>query len=257
MAVMAMRARLRARARAERVAWRSWVNRRSASIRDVGGSPRARARTPAMTPASAATTNTKTMTARARRNTPAQLSLSTLLPHLPSRFAADGAGRHPGHRRALRHVLRHHRPGARPGAAAQPHRRHQHRVAADEGAVAADGHALPLAVVVAGHRAGADVDLLADLGVADVAEVAHLRAAPQSRSLHLHEVADVHACLQAAARPQVAERPNVDAARENGAFDDGRHDRTPVADLRVGDDGVRADGAGGADDGAAADRREH
>src|SRR3990172_13437037 len=145
MAVMPMRARLRARARAERVAWRSWVNRRSASIRDMGGSPRARALTPAMTPASAATTNTKTMTARARRNTPAQLSLSTLLPHLPSGLAGEGAGRHTGHRRAIRYVLRHNRSCASPGAAAQPHRRHQHRVAADECPVAYDRHVLLLA----------------------------------------------------------------------------------------------------------------
>ena len=47
------------------------------------------------------------------------------------------------------------------------------------------------AVVVAGDRAGADVDLLANRRVAEIGEVVGLRAAAERRVLELDEVADV------------------------------------------------------------------
>src|SRR6266540_684191 len=58
--------------------------------------------------------------------------------------------------------------------------RNQHGIRSDEGAVTHDGAVLVLAVVVDEHRAGADVDVLADLGVADVGEVRHLAATPDA-----------------------------------------------------------------------------
>ena len=77
------------------------------------------------------------------------------------------------------------------GALADAHRRDQLRVAADERAVLDDRRVLVRAVVVAGDRAGADVDLLADRRVAEVRQVVGLRPAPERRLLQLDEVADV------------------------------------------------------------------
>ena len=69
-------------------------------------------------------------------------------------------------------------PAAVIAACADVDRRHQHRVAANRGVVFDDGAALGarFGAVVDGDRAGADVDPLADVGVADIAEVVHLRA---------------------------------------------------------------------------------
>ena len=80
------------------------------------------------------------------------------------------------------------------------------RVAADERAVADHRLVLVLAVVVARDGAGADVDVVADGGIAQVREVAGLRLAPQRRLLQLDEVADVGLALDDAARAQVRER---------------------------------------------------
>ena len=49
------------------------------------------------------------------------------------------------------------------------------------------------AVVVAGDRAGADVDVRADHRVAEIGEVHRLRAGAETRLLHLDEVADLGA----------------------------------------------------------------
>ena len=65
------------------------------------------------------------------------------------------------------------------------------------------------AVVVGGDRAGADVDALADLGVAEVAHVVLLGAGAEARVLELGVVADLGATTDDAARPQVAERPDA------------------------------------------------
>ena len=58
-------------------------------------------------------------------------------------------------------------------------RRDDHRVDADERAVADRRAVLARAVVVGGDGAGADVHALADLGVAEVAHVVLLGAAPR------------------------------------------------------------------------------
>ena len=72
---------------------------------------------------------------------------------------------------ARRHVPGHHRARAGVGTLADGDRRAQDRVRADERPIA-DGRAVfALAVVVGGDRPGADVDALADLRVAEVAEV--------------------------------------------------------------------------------------
>ena len=114
------------------------------------------------------------------------------------RRACADARRRADRHHPVRHVAVDHRARARARAASDAHRRHEHRVAADERAVADRRAVLALAVVVRRDRAGADVHVVADLGVADVAEVAHLRAAAQPRRLHLREVADVHALARCA-----------------------------------------------------------
>src|SRR3990172_4361271 len=174
MAVTETRIRLRASASEASVTCRSCEKRRSASSRDSSGSRRARSRTPAMTPASAATTNTKLITPATRRMTPGQFSLSNLFLHLPpGPPSCDRSRRHSGHGRAGWHVAGHDRARACRGAAADLYRRHQHGIAADEGVVLDHGLVLLVAVVVASHRPGPDVHPGTDAGVADVAEVAH------------------------------------------------------------------------------------
>src|SRR5581483_2772544 len=61
------------------------------------------------------------------------------------------------------HVVRDHRTRGDEGVVADVARRHQQRVAADEGAIADHGAVLGDAVVVDGDRAGADVDAGADV----------------------------------------------------------------------------------------------
>ena len=79
-------------------------------------------------------------------------------------------------------------------------------VAADVG-VGADRRAvLVRAVVVGGDAAGAVVDALADVGIADVGEVVRLRARRQRRCLDLDEVADVDVGAEHRAAAQAAER---------------------------------------------------
>ena len=73
------------------------------------------------------------------------------------------------------------------------HRRDQLRVAADERAVLDDRLVLVHAVVVAGDRAGADVDVCADRRVAEVGQVIDLRPGAERGLLQLDEVADLGA----------------------------------------------------------------
>ena len=70
--------------------------------------------------------------------------------------------------RLRRDVLGDRRSGGDVGVLADAHRRDQLAVAADERAVLDDRLMLVHAVVVAGDRAGADVDLLADRRVAEI-----------------------------------------------------------------------------------------
>src|SRR6266700_3651034 len=88
--------------------------------------------------------------------------------------------------RTGRDVLGDGRAGRRLRPIADGEGRNQHGIRSDDGTVPDDRAVLALPVVVDEHRAGADVDVLADLGVADVGEVRHLAAAPDARLLDLH-----------------------------------------------------------------------
>src|SRR5690606_33841957 len=106
---------------------------------------------------------------------------------------------------AFGRVLGDGRPGAGVGISADLHRRHQHGARADEGIVADLGAPLVGAVIVHGYRAGADVDLSPDGGVAQVGQVVGLAAGTDLAFLHFHEVADVHVLVQHTVRADPGE----------------------------------------------------
>ena len=121
----------------------------------------------------------------------------------------------PAHRRlaragdgelAGRRVLGDRRAAADRRAGADLDRRDQDAVAADV-RVGADRRAvLVRAVVVGGDAAGAEVDALADVAVAEVGEVVGLGAVAERRVLDLDEVADVHVGAERRAAAQARER---------------------------------------------------
>src|SRR5690606_19016639 len=97
-------------------------------------------------------------------------------------------------RRARRNVLGHNRtcPGA--SAIANGHWSNQQGIASDEDVVTDLGAVLVDAIEVAGHGAGADVDVGPQAGIADVAKMADPDAFLHAGILELCEVADVDAC---------------------------------------------------------------
>ena len=149
--------------------------------------------------------------------TPISFPCPPVLVHLPS--ARD-------RQRLIGHIVGDRRAGGHIGALADRDRRDELRVAANEGAVADDGLVLLLAVVVAGDRAGADVDVLADRRVSQIREVARFRLAAERGLFQLDEVADVGLALDDAARAEMRERAEHRV---------GLH-------RRIGDDAVIADG---------------
>src|SRR6266436_1930066 len=113
---------------------------------------------------------------------------------------------------ACRSVLGERGSGAERRPAPDPHRRDKLRVRADENIVLDDGAVLVRPVVVAHDRAGTDVDVAADVAVADVGEVIGFGTRAYAARLHLHEVADVHFCGESRARPRTDARVGTDAA---------------------------------------------
>src|SRR5207245_1830591 len=97
-------------------------------------------------------------------------------------------------------------------------------------------------VEVAGDRAGADVDPLADLGVPQVGEMVRLAAAAEAGLLGLDEVSDPGLLLEDRLGSEVGERSDPAGSSDVGGGDDGvGEDRRAVADLRVGDAAAGAD----------------
>src|SRR6266545_5696078 len=70
--------------------------------------------------------------------------------------------------------------------------------------------------VVRRDVAGGDVRVLADLGVADIGEVWHLRPGPDLGVLDLDERACLRAGAELRARAEVAERPDLDVRADLG-----------------------------------------
>ena len=172
----------------------------------------------------------------------------------PALDVALGAGAHA--ERARGHVATDDAAGAGVRAVADGHRGDEHVVGARAG-VRADGRAVLVdAVVVDGHRRGADVRVLADRRVAHVGQVRDLRAGADLRVLRLDERADLarrrRAPCRAAGR-RTARRSRRRRRRARRAVR--AHDAGPRADLDVGQRGVGADGRALADHGRAVQLR--
>src|SRR5437016_2867825 len=154
------------------------------------------------------------------------------MPHMNSAFLSrrfPGRDRHlPGARHGelpRGRVLADGRGGADVGAARDAHRRHQRRVRADEAVVLDHRAVLCRAVVVAGDGARADVDGVADLGVANVREMVRLGAGAEAARLDLDEVADMDLPRQMGAGPQPRKRPDAAALADFGVVEmrEGEH----------------------------------
>src|SRR5262249_39697668 len=77
-----------------------------------------------------------------------------------------------------RNIVRDRGTGRYVSALADSYRRNQLAIAADKDVVFDDGLILSLAVIVAGDRAGADINPVPDFGVADVGQMSGLRSIP-------------------------------------------------------------------------------
>ncbi len=115
---------------------------------------------------------------------------------------------------------------------------------------------LAIAVVVGRDRARAEVGLLADVGVADVGQVGHLRAGADVGVLDLHERSGLRAFPQDRPGSQIRERADADALADLGLFDVRMDDRGLVEDSSIDDRAVRADRAARADRGHPVQARE-
>src|SRR4029077_15899100 len=142
--------------------------------------------------------------------------------------------------RAVGDVFGDHRAGPGSRALAKFDRSDEHRVHTDESAVADLGAVLVLAIEVGCDRAGADVGILAKVGVAEVRDMRDLAVPPHPGPHELGEAADVDVFGDLGAGPDLREGP------AGGA----------VADPRVLYMDVRADATFAADLGLALDDRE-
>src|ERR1700722_3297192 len=84
-------------------------------------------------------------------------------------------------------------------------RRHQRRVAADKSPVADGCPMLLLAVVIAGDRARANVDALANLRITEVSKVLALRPISEMGLLQLDEIPDARIMSHMRIHPQARE----------------------------------------------------
>src|SRR5208282_1804052 len=106
----------------------------------------------------------------------------------PAGFFALRMMRH--HERAVLHLANNRRAGRDIHVAADLHRRDQLRVASDHAAIADLRAMLVVAVIVHGDDAASDVGVVADRGVAEVAEMAGLGAPTEPRLFGLDKIAD-------------------------------------------------------------------
>ena len=97
------------------------------------------------------------------------------------------------------------------------------------------------AVIIGRDRAGTDVRLFADLGVANVAEVRHLRPAADARVLGLDKRADLAVLAEVSTGTQVGERTNGCVPANHGERRVGALNGCALTDLAVEEGGIRPD----------------
>src|SRR6185503_4593113 len=152
---------------------------------------------------------------------------------LVPRGERPGRDAHPGLAGRDARVARDHRAAARQGAVAHGAGRDQDRATAHEGALADHRAVLLLAVVVRHDRAGADVRARAYRHVAEVREVLRLDVLAELCVLGLGEVAHLGARRQHRARAQVREGSDLAVLADAHARADDRagQDARARADL--------------------------
>src|SRR5437868_2164050 len=165
-----------------------------------------------------------------------------------------GARGRPNPHLAGGNVVCHHRAGAGHRPAADRDGRHQQRVAADGRVILDNGAALlaGLRAEVDGDRASADVDALANLRVADIAEVVHLRTSADAAGFDLRVIAKRDLVLDHRAWAEMAEWANADTFAHDGALQDRKPHARARSNRGVDQVGVRPDLAVAGDAGAAA-----
>src|SRR6187401_1224520 len=120
---------------------------------------------------------------------------------------------------ARRDVLGDHAACGDIGSLADADRRDQRAVGADEGLGADHRAVLAVAVVVHKDRAGADVARRADIGVAEIGEMARLGAAAHPGRLELDEVADMDILGDVGAWSNAGARADDRTLADPGALD--------------------------------------
>ena len=98
------------------------------------------------------------------------------------------------------------------------------------------------AIVVAGDGAGADIDVITDLRIAQIGQMTCLGAFPETRFFHFHEVANVGAFQQFGARAQTGKWADGAGSLQLGIFH-----HAIGANFAVIADGAVFDHAAGAD----------
>src|SRR6185312_14993055 len=157
--------------------------------------------------------------------------------------------------RAGRHVFTNRRAAADVRPFADRDRSDELRITADERPVFDRGLVLVHAVVVAGDGAGADVDLRADLRVAEIGEMHRLGTRTERGLFQLHEVADTRAVADDGAAAKMRKGTDLRVRRERRLRDDAVivHGDA-IADRRVDDSDAAVDLASRADRRGAFDR---
>src|SRR6266536_2944346 len=163
-----------------------------------------------------------------RIGTTLRLAIAPTMPHMDSTLLLFSGPRPPGNGRLLYPrerelsgggVLGERGSGAERCALAHPHRGDKLGVRADGDVVLDDRAVLVRPVVVAGDRAGADVDVSSDLGVADVGEVIGFGALTDAARLDLDEVPEVHVGGEARARPDAGVGADAAVRADVGLLD--------------------------------------
>ncbi len=161
------------------------------------------------------------------------------------------AGRHTHYGSIRINILGHHGACASACPCADLHRRNQHGIAANKHIVPDFCGMFVFAIIITGDRPGADVDILADVGIANVGEMPHLGTRPHIRILDLAKIAHMDAFGQVSALAQAGKRSHIHAIFQLGLLQHGGEDLAAVADFGIVDDRVGADLTVLADDGAA------